>query len=141
MAKKKIPLKNKKISVILQTYRICSYYKNIIYKKEQTSNKVKIYFKIKPCDFCRVFSVRMEYSNSMLPRIYVINPDIYEENNKKPEHIYDWRKGRICLFMPKEINFSSYYDVIIPWISEWIFYYEIWRITGNWDGGGHKGVK
>lgn len=29
-------------------------------------------------------------------------------------------------------------DTIIPWVSLWLYYYEIWKITGEWLGGGHQ---
>jgi hypothetical protein len=25
---------------------------------------------------------------------------------------------------------------IVPWLALWLFYYEIWRITGKWLGKG-----
>ncbi len=25
---------------------------------------------------------------------------------------------------------------IIPWAIEWLYYYEIWCVTGEWQGGG-----
>ena len=25
---------------------------------------------------------------------------------------------------------------IVPWLSLWLFYYEVWRATGTWYGGG-----
>ena len=28
-------------------------------------------------------------------------------------------------------------STIIPWTSEWLYYYEIWLINGDWLGGGH----
>ena len=27
-------------------------------------------------------------------------------------------------------------DTIIPWVIEWIYFYELWKITGAWKGGG-----
>jgi hypothetical protein len=27
-------------------------------------------------------------------------------------------------------------DSIVPWASEWLFFYEFWLVTGEWDGGG-----
>jgi hypothetical protein len=27
---------------------------------------------------------------------------------------------------------------IVPWASEWLLHYEIWRATGTWTGGGHE---
>jgi hypothetical protein len=26
---------------------------------------------------------------------------------------------------------------VVPWISEWLLYYELWLFTGEWTGGGH----
>jgi hypothetical protein len=28
-------------------------------------------------------------------------------------------------------------NTILPWISEWLFFYELWLFTGDWLGGGH----
>jgi hypothetical protein len=25
---------------------------------------------------------------------------------------------------------------IIPWLSLWLYYYEVWHATGEWMGGG-----
>ncbi len=25
---------------------------------------------------------------------------------------------------------------IVPWLMEWLVYYEVWLITGQWEGGG-----
>jgi hypothetical protein len=36
----------------------------------------------------------------------------------------DWRPGMLLA------------DSIVPWASEWLFFYEFWLVTGNWDGGG-----
>ena len=27
-------------------------------------------------------------------------------------------------------------ETIIPWAIEWLYYYEIWLVTGTWNGGG-----
>jgi hypothetical protein len=32
-------------------------------------------------------------------------------------------------------------DTIIPWISEWLYYFEFWCITGEWYGGGKHPTK
>jgi hypothetical protein len=28
-------------------------------------------------------------------------------------------------------------ETIIPWTSEWLYFYELWVFTGEWHGGGH----
>jgi hypothetical protein len=27
-------------------------------------------------------------------------------------------------------------DTVVPWTSEWLFFYEVWHATGLWLGGG-----
>ena len=27
-------------------------------------------------------------------------------------------------------------DFIPPWVSTWLYFYEVWYATGNWHGGG-----
>jgi hypothetical protein len=27
-------------------------------------------------------------------------------------------------------------DSTIPWTAEWLIFYEIWKATGDWHGGG-----
>jgi hypothetical protein len=27
-------------------------------------------------------------------------------------------------------------DSVVPWASEWLFFYEIWLPSGEWHGGG-----
>ena len=44
----------------------------------------------------------------------------------------------ICLYR-YAFEFSRYKllaNTVIPWIVEWLFYYEIWLTTGEWLGGG-----
>lgn len=27
-------------------------------------------------------------------------------------------------------------NTIVPWAVEWLFFYEVWLVTGEWGGGG-----
>lgn len=58
-------------------------------------------------------------------------PHRYNKNLEK-------REVELCLNMPIEFNYSlRIIDTIIPWIQEWLYYYEIWLATDEWRGGGH----
>ncbi len=47
------------------------------------------------------------------------------------------KKVEICLFRYKEFTNSMLLsNTVIPWAIEWLFYYEIWLTTGEWQGGG-----
>ena len=60
-----------------------------------------------------------------------------------PPHIYfnkaDPHPPRLCLYDPKERywNPEEYIaETIIPWASDWLFFFEAWLATGEWEGGG-----
>lgn len=59
-------------------------------------------------------------------------------------HVY-WRGDEpgLCLFDPlqKEWNASMAISrTTIPWTIDWLYFYEIWSMTGKWLGGGrHRG--
>ena len=44
-----------------------------------------------------------------------------------------------CLFYPNSASWRSdmrLADKIVPWLSLWLAFYEMWRATGDWYGGG-----
>lgn len=62
---------------------------------------------------------------------------------KWPPHIYynesDPQYPRLCLYDPKERSWSPreyIADTIIPWAIDWLFFFERWMDTGEWEGGG-----
>jgi hypothetical protein len=43
----------------------------------------------------------------------------------------------ICVHRPEEWAPSSFIaDTIMPWISQWLRFYEVWQQTGSWEGEG-----
>lgn len=77
------------------------------------------------------------------PDVWVSGDNIVDHDNIP--HKYDIDKGRVnvCLYLPAEHNSSWLFtDTIIPWIIEWLYFYEVWLATGAWLGGGeHPRVK
>ncbi len=76
------------------------------------------------------------------PNIYVISPKPLSlaENEKKLPHTYDSKQQQICLYdwRCNEWNETMMMShTIIPWATEWLYFYEIWVATGEWYGGGH----
>ena len=55
-----------------------------------------------------------------------------------------WHQGRYapdrpCLFYPAGREWRSDMKIatsIVPWLSLWLYYYEVWLATGEWEGGG-----
>lgn len=61
------------------------------------------------------------------------------EGQAKLPHVYSTVDQKICLYYPKigewkETMFIA--KTLVPWASEWLFFYEIWVLTGEWRGGG-----
>jgi hypothetical protein len=130
------------------------------YKKEKTlsfgeqSASVKVLFphftttlhpsfmtvtgKIQPAPGCNTYQFRVKYQLNKAPDITIVDPPL--KPNFKGEgvpHVYQGLK--LCLYKPGYGEFTSgklLSKTIIVWISTWLYFYEIWHITGDWLGGG-----
>ena len=87
---------------------------------------------ITPSDGCNSYKIRVEYLEGRTPRVYIVDPHI----EPHPEyHIYE--EGNLCLFDHRESPWSStmrIHETIIPWTAEWLVFYELWKLTGKWEG-------
>jgi len=88
-----------------------------------------------------VYTVEIDYALGYKPKAYVLSPSLrsYDEKIKIP-HIYENDGPRPCLFLPDNNEWTGnklIAETIIPWLSLWLFYYEIWLSTGKWLGEGH----
>ena len=80
------------------------------------------------------------------PSVRVLNPLLTRRIDSPDEqipHIYLNRKipelPDLCLYDPctSEWNQSSLVaDTIVPWTIDWLACYEIWHLSGTWEGGG-----
>ncbi len=76
------------------------------------------------------------------PIVFVKKPlplQLAKGKDKLP-HVYDNKKQQICLYEWKKEQWDCSMRIsqtIVPWAAEWLYFYEIWVITGEWLGGGH----
>lgn len=87
---------------------------------------------IQPTPDCEKYKIRIEYVPGKLPMVYVKAPSIPDSNEI---HIY--REGFLCLFDPAETNWKDTHkltEFTIPWTIEWILFYELWKLSGKWEG-------
>jgi len=94
---------------------------------------------IQPFPFTESYAVRITYRVGASPKIYVDTPALRRrEPSERIPHTYEG--DRPCLFFPPdESEWSSrkvIAQTIVPWLAMWLFYYEIWLSTGEWQGGG-----
>lgn len=93
--------------------------------------------KVKPDEMCREYEVELRYAGRQ-PRVRVLTPRL-EKRTDQPRipHMYD--QDRICVFHPGYRDWTpgdALANTVIPWISEWLYFYELWLATGHWLGGG-----
>lgn len=109
---------------------------------------------IKPTSFSRQYEVLVRYTLGRTPDCIVLSPDLATlAKGEKIPHTYlpDPITGgtTLCLYLPRhqhpekigewrpQLKIS---EILIPWASLWLFYFEQWLYSGCWEGGGaHPG--
>ena len=96
----------------------------------------------------QTFVVEINYTlGDRFPWVRVLRPALRERPDFKDgplPHVY-WRgdKPFLCLCDPEQDDWNpamAISQTTVKWISEWLYFYEIWSMTGNWLGGGrHPG--
>lgn len=91
------------------------------------------------------YRIRINYTIGQRPKVYIIDPqELKRPEGKQLPHVFSTEKQQICLhYGPfKEWDDSMFLArKIVPWASEWLLFYELWVITGEWLGEGieHSG--
>jgi len=81
------------------------------------------------------YEILIEYACPQRVSARVCNPPLVGREGQATPHLY--RDGSLCLNMAHEWSPQMLIaDTIVPWISHWLFRYEIWLATGSWEGGG-----
>jgi hypothetical protein len=82
------------------------------------------------------YLVRIEYKAPVSPVLTVLSPQLQRPERGVLPHVYD--DDHLCVCYPRQWSAEKRIDqTIVPWIVEWLFYYELWTFTGEWYGGGH----
>lgn len=78
------------------------------------------------------------------PVVRVLSPSLSRRDVAPDEfvpHLFgdhdDPAGAHLCLFYPDGVDFTREMllaDSIVPWAAEWLFYYEMWHVTGVWGG-------
>lgn len=98
-------------------------------------------FTLKPSPISNTYNLRLCYKQGEYPDVYVESPKPLElaDGCSLLEHVYSTEKQHLCLFIrgAQEWNSSMLIsNTVIPWASEWLLHYELWVLTGVWNGGG-----
>lgn len=113
---------------------------------EQTGDHLIWKWKLRPTPLSQEYTIRMKYRYEKHPDVYVISPKplpLAEGETKLP-HVYDQQEQHLCLYFRKGNEWTAdkrLSETVVPWIAEWLYFYEIWQYTGKWLGGGIHGGK
>lgn len=96
---------------------------------------------IRPTDRSTRYYIEVRYRDGGSPQVRVLEPRI--EYSAK---IHMYKSGTFCLYDSRNQPWQSTYhlcDTILPWVAEWLVYYEIFLMTGKWIGNEapHNGPK
>jgi hypothetical protein len=98
---------------------------------------------VSPTSIGEEYQFRLEYAERGGPRVWIEDPPLRPRTpGGTIPHTYWNGSGsspRPCLYHPSKGEWRPYNTIattIIPWLFEWLFFYEIWHATGEWHGGG-----
>jgi len=110
---------------------------NLLFKKVgESSLSLVCDLNIRPSGMSREYWVRIFYMIGQRPLVFVKYPGLtYSILEPLPHFNPD---NTLCLYHSSKEWGSQMYlvETIVPWASEWLWHYEIWKATGQWLGGG-----
>ena len=98
--------------------------------------------RLRPTDDSPWYRIRILHGLDRSPRVWVVSPPLAPS----PPHVYASDGNRLCLYWPDEWFWrpnDSLAKTIIPWAALWLYFYEVWQVTGEWLGPSshHQGKK
>jgi hypothetical protein len=91
---------------------------------------------VQPTVLSQTYTIKIEYAGRGRPVITVLSPTLKKPEGEDLPHVFPG--DELCLHFPGEWEPNmSMATTIVPWASEWLFFYEVWLATGIWTGGGH----
>ena len=106
---------------------------------EQTGDHLIWKWKHRPTPCSPKYTIKMKYKYKKHPDVYVLDPKplpLAKGETRLP-HVYNNEKQHICLYFRKGDDWSAdklLSETVVPWIAEWLYFYEIWQYTGKWLG-------
>ena len=93
--------------------------------------------KLTPTEYTATYDVLIDHHIGKSPLVYVIRPRLQLIKRQALPHVYPL--NTLCLFLGNREWHSGIpiATTLVPWASEWLFFYELWLATGGqWLGEG-----
>ncbi len=114
----------------IQAQRIRRYFST--FRCLSKKNILKCFGTIRPTEYSPTYSIEIDYPMGGIPHVTIKDPSIIA---KARTHVY--KEGCLCLYDPQQTPWrgtNNLHETIIPWIAEWIVFYELYLIEGKWLG-------
>lgn len=89
---------------------------------------------LQPTPMSVEYTVSIRYAHRQRPKVTVLNPTLETRPGEPLPHVYPG--DELCLYYGNEFDGSKHLiaTTIVPWVSEWLYFYEHWIFTGKWLG-------
>jgi hypothetical protein len=131
--------KKGEIPITVQARKILEVFPESNVKFEGT-RKLHWVGKLKPTPLSYTYTISLLLNMGKV-EVYVMDPEKLDKPNghKFLKHVYSTPRQKLCLFFPNGEQWNGsklLINTIIPWACEWLYFYEIWLLTGDWLGRG-----
>ncbi|MDE3838759.1 hypothetical protein C0966_05110 [Bacillus methanolicus] len=119
----------KTINLGLQNFAISKKFPSFRLFKDSHQN---IYWigKLQPSEKSPIYTVKIQY-DPYQPKVFVLEPEILRSAPLR------YGDNSLCLYHPNDNSYRPdmlISDTLIPWASEWLYFYNIWLEEGVWWG-------
>lgn len=89
-----------------------------------------------PTEYSPTYEVLLDHRIGRSPVVFVVSPELTGHDGDRLQHVFP--HNTLCLHTQDRdwIASKPLANTIVPWTSEWLFYHEVWKATGEWLGGG-----
>ncbi len=124
----KPPSNGKALNLGLQDYNIKRKFPSF----RLIQNKKEIYWvgELQPTPTSQKYRIKIIH-HPYTPQVFIVDPEVV---SFAPHRYSD---SSLCLYHPNDNSFDGetlISDTIIPWTSEWLYFYEAWLDEGVWWG-------
>lgn len=91
---------------------------------------------LQPTALSETYTVSILLRPGWCPEARVLQPRLKRrEGIERLPHVNS--DGSLCLHIDGEWSSTMFVaNTTVPWITAWLYFYEVWHATGSWVGGG-----
>jgi hypothetical protein len=85
---------------------------------------------ITPSEHCDTYKISIRYKKDGIPEVRILYPE-----TRHRVHMYP--NGTLCLYDHRDQPWNArdnLHKKLIPWIAEWLVFYELFLMCGEWRG-------